>query len=219
MAESEVLIGILIILIIEEDSSESTGLITVLNDEVSVGPSLELRVVIGVVFVADLLVGSMEMLHVLLIDVGGSDISSSPEPPYSAISLEVTVIEMHGGSERVLRVHNTAQSTSEEGNALAGCHSLGTINSTFGGGLECLWGHRSVNNTKINSSLFENFSSREDAGHSSTSSGTNPSIFLECSLPVDLLDGLGDGNLGLTAHLLELRTHGKVTIRAISFLH
>ena len=48
--------------------------------------SSSLGVELRVVLVADFLVGAMEVLHIVNIEVGGGDIGSSSEPPDSSLS-------------------------------------------------------------------------------------------------------------------------------------
>ena len=74
--------------------------------EVSVGPCLELRVVIWIVTVTHLLVCAMEVLHVVFVDVRWSNVSTSTEPPNTTIRLKVAIVEMHGGAEWVLGVYH-----------------------------------------------------------------------------------------------------------------
>mmetsp|Transcript_580 Transcript_580/g.1189 ORF Transcript_580/g.1189 Transcript_580/m.1189 type:complete len:281 (-) Transcript_580:447-1289(-) len=176
LGEFKVLIGCLVVLIVEEDSSQTTSFVSVLDYEVTVGPRLEFFVVLRIVLVANFLVCSVEVLHVFFVDITGGDISTTSEPPNSAIGLKVTVVEVHGWAVGVLRMHNTTQSAGEERNTFTGSHALGTVDSAFGSGLKRLLGHASVNNTKIDSSLFKNISSGHDTGHTATSVGTRPSI-------------------------------------------
>ena len=69
--EFEMSVRVFVILIVEEDSSQSTSLVSVLDDEVTVGPGLELFVVLRIVLVADFLVCSVEVLHVFFVDITG----------------------------------------------------------------------------------------------------------------------------------------------------
>mmetsp|Transcript_53334 Transcript_53334/g.129653 ORF Transcript_53334/g.129653 Transcript_53334/m.129653 type:complete len:296 (-) Transcript_53334:875-1762(-) len=62
-------VGITVILVVKEDSTKSTSFVTVLDNEVSVGPFLEFFVVVRIMLVANLLVRSVEMFHVILVDV------------------------------------------------------------------------------------------------------------------------------------------------------
>jgi hypothetical protein len=73
-AEFKDFVGIAIVLIIEKDSSIPTSLVAVLNDKVAIGPSLKLFVVVWIVLIADLLVSSMKVFHVVLIDIAWSNV-------------------------------------------------------------------------------------------------------------------------------------------------
>ena len=115
------------------------------DDEVPVGPGLELGVEFGIVAIAHLLVGAVEVFHVVEVEVGGGDVGSSAEPPYASVGLEVSVVEVHGGAVGVAGVHDAGESAGEEGDALSGRHALGSVDPSFGGGLQCLLGHGSVN--------------------------------------------------------------------------
>mmetsp|Transcript_18985 Transcript_18985/g.52947 ORF Transcript_18985/g.52947 Transcript_18985/m.52947 type:complete len:251 (-) Transcript_18985:203-955(-) len=213
------LFGILVILVVEEDSPQTTSFVSVLNDEITIGPFLEFLVVSGVVLVADLLVSSVEVLHIVLVHVTRGDIGTSAEPPNTSISLEVSVVEVHGRAVRVFGVHHTTQTTGEERNTFAGSHTLGTIDTTFGGSLESLLRHASVDNTEVDSGLFKDISARQDTGHTATSVGTSPGILLEFSISVNFLDGTSDFDLGLAAHFFEFGSHREVSLGTISFAY
>ena len=75
LGEFKVLIGCLVVLIVEEDSSQTTSFVSVLDYEVTVGPRLEFFVVLRIVLVANFLVCSVEVLHVFFVDItGGCDL-------------------------------------------------------------------------------------------------------------------------------------------------
>mmetsp|Transcript_9197 Transcript_9197/g.19303 ORF Transcript_9197/g.19303 Transcript_9197/m.19303 type:complete len:211 (+) Transcript_9197:604-1236(+) len=190
--EGEVLVGFLVVLVVKEDTSQSTGFVSVLDDEVTVGPRFEFFVVFRIVLVADFLVGSVEVLHVVFVDVTGGDIGTSTEPPDTSVGFEVSVVEVHGWAMRVFGVHDTAQSACEERNALTGGHSLGAVDSTFCGSLKGFLRHASVNDTEVDSGLFENLSSGHDTRHTATSVGSGPGILTEFGITVDFFDGLRD---------------------------
>mmetsp|Transcript_23806 Transcript_23806/g.37216 ORF Transcript_23806/g.37216 Transcript_23806/m.37216 type:complete len:433 (-) Transcript_23806:73-1371(-) len=211
LGELEDGVRITIVQVIEEDSSKSTSLSTVLDGEVIVSPLLELRVELGVVLVTDLLVGSMEVLHVLLIQIGRGDVGSTTEPPNTTISLEVSVVEVHGGAVRVPGMHDRAETACEEGNLVTRLVSSSPISlavlQAVIGGLESLDRHGAVNHRKVAASLLPNLATGEHPGDSSTAVLSGPGILLELALAIALLDGLADVVLGLAAHLLELGPH------------
>mmetsp|Transcript_2939 Transcript_2939/g.4215 ORF Transcript_2939/g.4215 Transcript_2939/m.4215 type:complete len:312 (-) Transcript_2939:96-1031(-) len=217
LAELEDGVGVTIIQIIKENTSKTAGFVSVLNDKVSVSPGLKLGVKFLVVLVAYLFVCSVELLHVILINETGSDISSSTEPPNATICLKVPVVEMHGRAVGVARVHHTGKTTGKERNTLTWSHSLCAVNTTFSGSLKCLLRHTSVHNRKVDSSFLEDLSTGQHTRHTSSTVGTNPGVFLECSLAINVTDCLCDFYLSFAAHFLELGTHGIVAIRTISF--
>lgn len=69
LGEFEVFVRCLVVLVIEEDSSQTTSFVSVLDDKVTVGPRLEFFVVLRIVLVANFLVCSVEVSHVFLVDV------------------------------------------------------------------------------------------------------------------------------------------------------
>ena len=81
LAEFKNGIGIAVVEIVKENSTQTTSFVAVLDDEVTVGPLLELGVELRIVLVAHLLVGTVEMLHVLLIDIRGGNVGTTAEPP------------------------------------------------------------------------------------------------------------------------------------------
>jgi len=81
LGKSKVLFRIFIILVIKKDAAESTSLMTVLNHKVTIGPGLELLVIVGVVIVADPFVRSMKMCHVLFVDITRSYVRPTAKPP------------------------------------------------------------------------------------------------------------------------------------------
>ena len=207
LGEIKNLVRVTVVLVIEEDSSQTTSLTTVRDAEVAIGPSLELWVVVRVVFVANFLVCSMEMLHVGFVHVARSDIGSSTEPPDTTVSLKITVVEVHGRAEWVLWVHDRRKTTSKEWNALTWGHALGAIDTTLGGSLEGLLWHGSVHDGKVDTSLFKNISTRHDTRHASTTIGTGPAILLEGCFAVNIRNGLGNFELGFAQHFFKLGTH------------
>mmetsp|Transcript_11917 Transcript_11917/g.20237 ORF Transcript_11917/g.20237 Transcript_11917/m.20237 type:complete len:256 (+) Transcript_11917:1811-2578(+) len=144
-----------IIQVIEEDTTKSTSFITVRNNKVLIGPRFEFGVEFWIVTITDLLVCSMEMPHIIFIEVCRSNIGSTSKPPNTSISLKVTVVEMHGRTMRIAWVHHTGKPTSKEGNTFPRCHTLGPIHTTFGSRLQCLLGHGSIHHGKIDTCLFK----------------------------------------------------------------
>ena len=103
LGEFKELFRLTVVDFVEEDSSESTCLVSVRDHEIAVRPRLELGVELFIVVVA---LASMEVLHVVLIDVGGGDLGASAEPPDTATHLKVSVVEVHRGTKGVAGVHD-----------------------------------------------------------------------------------------------------------------
>ena len=141
-------------------------------------------------------------------------IHSPIEQLTTTIGLKVAVIEMHGRRVRVLGVHDTAQPTREERDALSRLVSLGPVDATLGGGLQSLLRHAAVHHAEVDAGLLEDVAAGHDARHAPAAVVADPGILLEAGLAVDVLDGLGDLELGLAAHLLELGAHGVVAVGA-----
>mmetsp|Transcript_15488 Transcript_15488/g.18654 ORF Transcript_15488/g.18654 Transcript_15488/m.18654 type:complete len:216 (+) Transcript_15488:974-1621(+) len=209
-------LGILIILIIKEDTTKSTCFITMLNDKVSVSPCLKFFVVFGVMFVTDLLVSSVEMFHILFIDIRRCDVGSSTEPPNSTVRFKITVVEVHGRAMRVLGVHDGGKSAGKEGDTFTGCHTLGTVDTTFGSSLKSFLRHGTVDNGQVDTGLLKYLSTGKDTRHTTTTIGTDPSVFLKGSFTINIGNGLGNGDLCFTAHFFESGTHGIVSLRTIT---
>lgn len=109
--------------------------------------------------VAHLLIGPVEVLHVLLIDVRRGDVRPAPEPPDPSLGLEISVVEVHGGGVGVLRMHDRGEPACEEGHLLAGLVALAPVLAgklaTVVGGREGLLGHRAVDNREIATGLLK----------------------------------------------------------------
>mmetsp|Transcript_11096 Transcript_11096/g.14508 ORF Transcript_11096/g.14508 Transcript_11096/m.14508 type:complete len:237 (+) Transcript_11096:489-1199(+) len=163
-------------------------------------------------FVANLLVSSMKVLHIFLVNVGRSYICSSSKPPYSTISFKIPVVEVHCWAMRVLWVHYTRETACEERNTLSRSHALCAINTTFGGSLKSFLRHASIDNGKIHSCLFKNFSVRQDTRHTTATIGSNPCILLEFRLPINFLNSFCDRELCFTNHFFKLSAHRIVAI-------
>ena len=67
--------------VVEENASNTTRDIPVLDSEVVITPSLELAVVHGVVLIAGSLEGRVKVLSILFIQVVRSQVTSSSKPP------------------------------------------------------------------------------------------------------------------------------------------
>mmetsp|Transcript_684 Transcript_684/g.1288 ORF Transcript_684/g.1288 Transcript_684/m.1288 type:complete len:234 (-) Transcript_684:41-742(-) len=186
------------------------------NSVVFVGPGLELRVELGIVPVAHLLVCSVEMFHVFFVEVRWSNVGSSSEPPHASIGLKITVVEMHRRTEGIARVHHTRQPTGEEGNSLPRRHSLGPVHTALGSRLQRFLGHRSIHHRKIDPGFFPHGSITEDTRHSSSAALACPAIFLEGGFSVDFGDGIGDGDLCFAEHFFEAGSHGVISVGSVS---
>lgn len=82
--------------VVKEDAPKATCLLPVLDQEVLVTPLLELGEESGVVPVTHILVGLVEVLHILWHNVAGGDVSAATKPPLAGdavplLSLKVPV--------------------------------------------------------------------------------------------------------------------------------
>mmetsp|Transcript_46568 Transcript_46568/g.98827 ORF Transcript_46568/g.98827 Transcript_46568/m.98827 type:complete len:462 (+) Transcript_46568:138-1523(+) len=216
LRELEELLGIAIVEVVEEDAPEASRLVAVADDEVPVGPRLELGIELGIVTVAHLLVRAVEVPHVVEVQVGGGDVRAAAEPPHAAVGLEVAVVEVHRRTVGVARVHHAREAAREEGHPLPRGHALGPVDAPLGGGLERLLGHGAVHDREVDAGLLEDLAVLEDAGHAAAAVGADPAVLLEGGAAVDVLDGGGDGNLGLADHLLEAGAHGVVAVGSVA---
>merc|ERR1712194_1002664 len=92
--------------VVEEDAGQTSCLLTVRDDKVRVRPRLKLRIPSLIETIAHFPVCSMEMLHVLHIEVTGCNVCASAKPPRTEFCFKVSVVEVHGGAMWVLRVHH-----------------------------------------------------------------------------------------------------------------
>mmetsp|Transcript_6060 Transcript_6060/g.15072 ORF Transcript_6060/g.15072 Transcript_6060/m.15072 type:complete len:221 (+) Transcript_6060:237-899(+) len=144
LTEFEDLLRVTVVQIIKEDSAQPTTLTTMFDQEIIIGPFLELIVVCWIVTVADIFVSSMKVSHIVLIDIDRCDISSTTEPPmFTVIRFEVSVVEMHGRAVGVTRVHDTTQAAGKERDLL----TVTTTDTTFSRSLQCLDGHGTMDDT------------------------------------------------------------------------
>mmetsp|Transcript_31047 Transcript_31047/g.51290 ORF Transcript_31047/g.51290 Transcript_31047/m.51290 type:complete len:329 (+) Transcript_31047:171-1157(+) len=204
------LVWITVVLVIKKNTSQTTRLATVRDQEIAVGPSLELLVVRRIVVVADFLVGTMEVLHVILIDVARSDIRSSTEPPDTTVRLKITVVKVHGRTEWVLWVHDRRKTAREKGHTFAWFHALGTINASLGGSLQGFLWHGPVDHRKVDTGLFKDIAARHYARHSSSAVGAGPAVLLEFGGAVNILNCRGNVELSGAQHFLHFGAHGVV---------
>ena len=81
--------------IIEEDSADTSGHVTMLDPEVIVTPGLELGVILSVVIVTHILQSSVKMDGVLFVQIVGGEVTASAKPPsllpFRLLDLEVPV--------------------------------------------------------------------------------------------------------------------------------
>lgn len=124
LGERQELLGIAVAEVVVKDPPEPSGLSTMGDVVVFIRPFLELRVEFRVVAVAGVLQDSVEMLHIGLVQVGGSDIRSTSKPPDTSICLEVSVVEVHCGCVGVARVDDRADPACEERNFFSRLHAL-----------------------------------------------------------------------------------------------
>mmetsp|Transcript_11489 Transcript_11489/g.23545 ORF Transcript_11489/g.23545 Transcript_11489/m.23545 type:complete len:334 (+) Transcript_11489:778-1779(+) len=207
-------IRITVVKIIEEDTTKTTSFATMLDLKVFVGPLFEFGVVLRIMLITNLLERSMEVLHIILIDVAGSNILTTTEPPNATIRFKVAVVKMHGWAMRIARVHNAGQSSGEEWD-LAIRSRLGAVAAALGRSRQSFRCHGSVNDGQGDASLLPHLAVDKDSRTTTAAIGTDPCILLEFCAAINVLNGLRDANLCLTEHLFHLATHGVVAIRTI----
>mmetsp|Transcript_4238 Transcript_4238/g.6414 ORF Transcript_4238/g.6414 Transcript_4238/m.6414 type:complete len:403 (+) Transcript_4238:411-1619(+) len=212
LCEGRVLLGVLVVLVIEEDATQATPLATVLDEEVIVGPGLEAGVVAWVVLVADVLVGAVEVLHVLLKEVGRSDVRSTAEPPGALIRLEVAVVEVHGGGHGIAGVHDGGETDGEEGHALTRLQVLDAHGATLGSSTDGIRREVSIDDGETAACLLEHCAVLKNARVAAATVRAFPDILSEFRLSVELLDLFCDGELGLAADLFHFAAHGLVAL-------
>mmetsp|Transcript_5424 Transcript_5424/g.14928 ORF Transcript_5424/g.14928 Transcript_5424/m.14928 type:complete len:222 (-) Transcript_5424:112-777(-) len=185
-----------------------------LDQKVLVGPLLELGVELLVVLVAHLLVGAVEVLHVLLEEVGGGDVSAATEPPNTAVRLEVAIVEVHGRGHGVARVHHRGEPAREEGHALALLVALGTVDAALRSRRERLLRHAAIHDGERAAGLLKDVAPREHAADATAAALARPCVLAELGA-VDLLDCSADLVLRIAAHLLELGAHLRVGVGVV----
>mmetsp|Transcript_4442 Transcript_4442/g.17489 ORF Transcript_4442/g.17489 Transcript_4442/m.17489 type:complete len:270 (-) Transcript_4442:7-816(-) len=209
------LLRITVILVVKKDAAEAARLAAVLDEEVVVRPLLELGVVLRVVLVADLLVGAVEVLHVLLVEVGRRDVRAAAEPPDASVGLEVAIVEVHGGGEGVSRVHHGAQAAREEWNALSRLHALRPVHAALRGSGQGLLRHRAVHDAEVAPGLLEDFALAQHSADAAAAVLPHPGVLLERRLSVHLRNGLADIVLRLATQLLEALAHAALLVSAL----
>merc|ERR1719229_1986971 len=75
------------------------------NDEILVSSLFKFRVPGVIILIAYNFVSPVKMFHVAFVEVSGSNISPTSKPPYSNISFEIPVVEMHSRAKGILRMH------------------------------------------------------------------------------------------------------------------
>mmetsp|Transcript_2958 Transcript_2958/g.4980 ORF Transcript_2958/g.4980 Transcript_2958/m.4980 type:complete len:210 (+) Transcript_2958:858-1487(+) len=181
-----------------------------LDHEVVVAGLLELGVEGLVGLVAGVLLCLVEVLDVLLKDVGGGQVRAAAKPPCAGragvvlgrLRLKVAVVEVHGGRHGVVRVHHAADARREEGDVRV---RLLRISATCCGAIR-LWGHLAVHHRYVDARLLEHLATLQDAADAPTPPRAGPRILAELA-PVQLLDGRADLVLRRADHLLKLRAH------------
>lgn len=74
------LFWISIVQVVKEDASQSSTFAAMLDQKVVIRPLFELGIVLWIMSITDIFVGSMEVLHILFVNVDGRDIRSTTWP-------------------------------------------------------------------------------------------------------------------------------------------
>jgi hypothetical protein len=69
-----------------------------------------------------------------------------------------------------------------------------------------------MHDRKIDSGLFPDLATSQNAGVTSTTGFSDPRIFTEFPLAINVLNGFGDADLSFTEHLFHLNTHRVISI-------
>mmetsp|Transcript_8020 Transcript_8020/g.19836 ORF Transcript_8020/g.19836 Transcript_8020/m.19836 type:complete len:387 (+) Transcript_8020:398-1558(+) len=216
--EGKDLLGIAVVLVVEEDATQPTRLAAVLDEEVLIRPLLELGVVLGVMLVAHLFVRPMEVLDVLLDKVRGSDVTPAAKPPLAALRLEVPVVEVHRRRVWVARVHHRAQPTGKERHSLPWSIALGTIGATRRRRGEGLLRHAPVDNAERAAGLLEDVALLEHARDAAATALAGPHVLQE-RRAIQLRDGRADVVLSALAVRLEAAAHVHVGAGEVVLSH
>mmetsp|Transcript_18239 Transcript_18239/g.52686 ORF Transcript_18239/g.52686 Transcript_18239/m.52686 type:complete len:201 (+) Transcript_18239:529-1131(+) len=185
------------------------------NLKVTISPGLELRIIFRIMPIAHLFQSSMEVLHVICINVGWCNISASPKPPDTIICLEVPIVEVHCGAKWISRMHDATEPTRKKGNLFFRFHALHLFSCAFGGNLQCLLRHGPIDDRQIHTSLFPNFSIGENSRTSTTSIFARPAVLVKFCATIDCGNFFRDFNLRFSKHLLHLAAHREIAIGTI----
>jgi hypothetical protein len=210
--ETKELLGILVLEIIEEDTSDTSGLLSVLNDEVLITPLLKLPVVVLVVLVASFLESLVEVNSVLLKQVRGGKIASSTEPPslggtIGVHGFKVSIVEVDSRSHGVDWVENHRQTTGIKGEvSIVGRSNTLVISLHL---LDSHGGQQAVNNRYVNTGLLKHLTILQNTRNSSSSLAIEPTLPLINSEGGGVIKSLKLGH-DLLLHLLDEVLHSEL---------
>lgn len=176
------------------------------DEEVIIAPLLELCMVGRVMPVADLLIGAVEMLHVLLIEIRGGNVGTSSKPPLARqaiplLCLKVSIVEVHCGGMRIARMHNGGDAGGEKGHTADVVLALKSLRVASGSAV-CLRGHGAINHRHVHTGLLPDVPVLHHSGDSTASVLSCPGILSELGA-INVLYGLANGVLGITDDLLK----------------
>mmetsp|Transcript_9319 Transcript_9319/g.17500 ORF Transcript_9319/g.17500 Transcript_9319/m.17500 type:complete len:294 (-) Transcript_9319:159-1040(-) len=149
------------------------------------------------------------MLHILLIQIGWGDVRATSEPPSTAVSLKIPVVEVHGGAVRIAGVHDARQTAREERHPIPGLEVLGVLRTAGGCSGQRLLRHGPVHDAQVDPGLLPNLSAGHHTRDPAATVLADPSVLAELALAVTLLNRGTDLALHLAAELLELAAHGR----------
>mmetsp|Transcript_50602 Transcript_50602/g.134704 ORF Transcript_50602/g.134704 Transcript_50602/m.134704 type:complete len:270 (+) Transcript_50602:510-1319(+) len=154
--------------VVKEDASKSSGFATVLDVEILVSLLFHSRVPCWIVCVTDLLVRPMKVLDVINVQIRGSDVRASAKPPHSTIRFKVPIVEVYGGTVRVLRMHDGGDTTSEEGHLLPRFQVTHSVSASLCCCSKSFLWHLTVNDAEVHTSFFEDVAIGQHTTHTST---------------------------------------------------
>lgn len=212
---------ITVVKVIEEDTTDTTGFVSVLDEEILVTPLLEARVQSGIMLIQGLLVTSVEQLGILFVQVRRSQVGTTAKPPglRSAIwvpRFEVTVVEMGGWCVRVGRMDDHTQTTREELDTVSNGQVRGGIDWDLqvlvlvSHGRDGLWRKLTIHDRNVDTTFLESGTVLDDhGGTTATVVTTGPGIGPEFD-SVQGFETLGDLLLLATDQFFHLLADGEV---------
>mmetsp|Transcript_20594 Transcript_20594/g.50425 ORF Transcript_20594/g.50425 Transcript_20594/m.50425 type:complete len:227 (+) Transcript_20594:547-1227(+) len=160
----------------------------------------------------------MEVLCIIFKEVRRGQIRATAKPPQPAVSLKVTIVEMHRGCHGIFGMHHRRHSTSKERHRLAWFVPNVAGNATVRRRLDSLGGHFTVDDRHVDPSLFKHRAVLQNTRNPTTAILSNPRVLPErapnqtlamllCVARLYLFNRLTYRVLRFAHHLFEFDTH------------